>query len=99
MILKNDWCINAILLNLLILFGFLLQRGTKAITSIDYSSSNRTIVTGNTDRHIRLWDPRCTGSYAIINKFFYDEIFCDVVYSSIQWFSICFTKHREFLSP
>nr|CAB3267682.1 ribosome biogenesis protein wdr12-like [Phallusia mammillata] len=37
-------------------------RGTKAILSVDYSKLNQTLVTGNTDRHVRLWDPRSTGS-------------------------------------
>ncbi|XP_076813698.1 ribosome biogenesis protein wdr12-like [Clavelina lepadiformis] len=33
-------------------------RGSKAITSLDYSNLSRMVATGNVDRHIRLWDPR-----------------------------------------
>jgi len=45
---------------------FSLQRGMKAILALDYSPLNGTVATGNTDRHVRLWDPRSTGESMVL---------------------------------
>lgn len=36
-------------------------QGSKAHLSVDYSPLNKCIITGSSDRHIRIWDPRDTG--------------------------------------
>ncbi|XP_026691861.2 ribosome biogenesis protein wdr12-like [Ciona intestinalis] len=41
------------------------MRGMKSILSLDYSHLSRLVVTGNTDRHVRLWDPR-SGEGAVV---------------------------------
>jgi len=36
-------------------------QGSKAHLSVDYSPLNQCVITGSSDRHIRIWDPRDTG--------------------------------------